>query len=159
MTTLGHQHWINVILSTFFRRCFVNVETTSINIHRLNFHFQANFNAETTLMNVDGGCFNVDSTLMWFLGSCTLTILSWLGGSVGELIRMQWKVLWKGWVNSRIGLNKLDLKLLCISWKKPRQKCFCSIFSQRCSSDYSTYNFHEQQFQWFPPEFVYIMVG
>ena len=31
-----------------FQRCFVNVETTSINIRRLNFHFQPNFNVETT---------------------------------------------------------------------------------------------------------------
>ena len=49
-TTLGHQHWINVTLSTLFQRCFVNVETTSINIRRLNFHFQPNFNVETTLV-------------------------------------------------------------------------------------------------------------
>ena len=39
-TTLGHQHWINVTLSTLFQRCFVNFETTSINTRRLNFHFQ-----------------------------------------------------------------------------------------------------------------------
>ena len=50
-TTLGHQHWINVTLSTLFQRCFVNVETTSINIRRLNFHFQPNFNVETTLVH------------------------------------------------------------------------------------------------------------
>ena len=50
-TTLGHQHWINVTLSTLFQRCFVNVETTSINIRRLNFHFQPNFNVEITLVH------------------------------------------------------------------------------------------------------------
>ena len=50
-TTLGHQHWTNVTLSTLFQRCFVNVETTSVNIRRLNFHFQPNFNGETTLVH------------------------------------------------------------------------------------------------------------
>ena len=49
--TLGHQHWINVTLSTLFQRCFVNVETTSINIRWLNFHFQPNFNVETMLVH------------------------------------------------------------------------------------------------------------
>ena len=34
-----------------FQRCFANVETTSINVRRLNFHFQLNINVETTLMN------------------------------------------------------------------------------------------------------------
>ena len=58
---LVHQRWIDVILSTLFQRCFVNVETTSINVRRLNFHFQPNINVETTLMNVDDQrCFNVD---------------------------------------------------------------------------------------------------
>ena len=33
-----------------FRRCYVNVKTTSINIHGLNSHFQLNFNFETTLI-------------------------------------------------------------------------------------------------------------
>ena len=32
-----------------FQSCFMNVETTSINIRWLNFHFQPNFNVETTL--------------------------------------------------------------------------------------------------------------
>ena len=50
-TTLGHRHWIDVILSMLFQRCFVNVETMSINIRRLNFHFQPNFNVETTLVH------------------------------------------------------------------------------------------------------------
>ena len=59
-TTLDHQHWINVTLSTLFQRCFVNVETTSINVRRLDFHFQPNINIETTLMNVDDQlCFNL----------------------------------------------------------------------------------------------------
>ena len=44
---------IDVILSTLFQRCFANVETTSINVRRLNFHFQPNINVETTLKNVD----------------------------------------------------------------------------------------------------------
>ena len=49
--------------------CFANVETTSINVCRLNFHFQPNINVETTLMNVDDQCcFKVDSTLMCLLG-------------------------------------------------------------------------------------------
>ena len=68
-TTLGHRLWIDVILSTLFQRCFANVETTSINIRRLNFHFQSNINAEWTLMNFDDQrYFNVDSTLMCLLG-------------------------------------------------------------------------------------------
>ena len=42
-------------------KVFVDVQTTSINIRRLNFHFQPNVNVETTLMNVDDQrCFNVD---------------------------------------------------------------------------------------------------
>ena len=57
--TLGHRHWINVILSMLFQRwqnnvdinSFINVETTSANIRRLNFHFQPNFNVETTLVH------------------------------------------------------------------------------------------------------------
>ena len=44
-----------------FQRCFANVETTSINVRRLNFHFQPNINVETTLINADDQrCFNVD---------------------------------------------------------------------------------------------------
>ena len=38
-TTLVHRRWIDVILSTLVQRCFANVETTSINVCRLNFHF------------------------------------------------------------------------------------------------------------------------
>ena len=45
------RHWIDVILSMLLRRCFVNVQTTSIKIRRLNFHFQPNFNVETTLVH------------------------------------------------------------------------------------------------------------
>ena len=48
-----YRRWIYVILSTLFQRCFANVETTSINVRRLNFHFQPNINVKTTLMNVD----------------------------------------------------------------------------------------------------------
>ena len=50
-TTLGHQHWTNVTLSTLFQCCSVNLETTLVNIHRLKFHFQPNFNSETTLFH------------------------------------------------------------------------------------------------------------
>ena len=50
-TTLGHRHWIDVILSMLFQCYFVNFETTSINIRRLNFQFQPNFNFETTLVH------------------------------------------------------------------------------------------------------------
>ena len=35
----------------WFQRCFIHVETTSINIPRLNFNFQPNFNLETTLVH------------------------------------------------------------------------------------------------------------
>ena len=67
-TTSDHQPWINVILSTSFQRCFVNDETTSIKVRRLNFYFQPNNNVERTLMNFDDQrCFNVDSTLMYWL--------------------------------------------------------------------------------------------
>ena len=50
-TTLGHPRWIDVILSMLFQRWFVYVETTSINIRRLNFHIQPNFNVKTTLVH------------------------------------------------------------------------------------------------------------
>ena len=44
------------------------VETTSIDIRRLNFHFQLNANAETTFMNIDSQrCLHVDSDLMCLL--------------------------------------------------------------------------------------------
>ena len=46
--TLGHRHWIHVILSTLFQRRFVNVETTSINIRPRNSHFKSNSKVETT---------------------------------------------------------------------------------------------------------------
>ena len=50
------QHWV------------INIEITSTNIRRLNFHFQPNINVETTLMNVDDQrCFNVDLRLMCLL--------------------------------------------------------------------------------------------
>ena len=39
------------MLTKLFQRCFVNVETTSINICWLNFHFQSNFNIETMLVH------------------------------------------------------------------------------------------------------------
>ena len=69
-TTLGHQCWIDLILSKlFFQRCFANVKTTSINVRWLNFHFQPNINVETTSMNVDDQrCFNVDSMSSCLLG-------------------------------------------------------------------------------------------
>ena len=46
------QHWIINIESTqLYQRCFVNVETTSINIRGLKSHFQSNFNVKTTLVH------------------------------------------------------------------------------------------------------------
>ena len=76
-TTMVHRRWIGVILSTLFERCFGNVETTSINVRRLNFHFQPNINIETTLMNVENErSFNVDSTLMCLLGHSAMSILN-----------------------------------------------------------------------------------
>ena len=50
-TTLGHQHWVNVIILLLFQRCIVSVEATSINIRWPNFYFQPNFNVETTLVH------------------------------------------------------------------------------------------------------------
>ena len=76
-TTLAYRRWIVLILSMlfcnfdkytsaqlytkfqrcnfeltwFYRLCFVNVETKSINVRRLN--FQSNINVETTLMNAN----------------------------------------------------------------------------------------------------------
>ena len=65
VSTLFYRRWIDVILSKLFQRYYANVETTSINVRRLNFHFQPNINVETTLMNVDDQCcFNVESTLI-----------------------------------------------------------------------------------------------
>ena len=48
-TTLIYWRLINVILSMLFQCCFINVETTLINICWLNFHFKPNVNVETTL--------------------------------------------------------------------------------------------------------------
>ena len=45
LLTLNQRNSFNVV----FQRCFISVETMSINICRLNFHFQPNFNVETTL--------------------------------------------------------------------------------------------------------------
>ena len=82
-TTLGHQQRINVTLSTLFQRNSINVASTLfcqrwktlINVRRLNFHFQPNINAETTLMKLDDQrCFNVDSTLMCLLGECNMCL-------------------------------------------------------------------------------------
>ena len=39
------------LISTLKQNWVINVETTSINICRLNFHFQPNFNVETTLVH------------------------------------------------------------------------------------------------------------
>ena len=48
------QRWfIDVESMQFYQRCFVNVETGSINVRQFNFHFQPNINIEITLMNVD----------------------------------------------------------------------------------------------------------
>ena len=41
-------------LTKLFQCCFLNVEARSINIGRLNFHFQPNFNVETTLVHRRG---------------------------------------------------------------------------------------------------------
>ena len=41
------QHWvIDIELTQFFQCCFNVVLSTSLNISRLNFHFQSNFNVE-----------------------------------------------------------------------------------------------------------------
>ena len=64
--------FIDVESTCFYQRCFVNVETTSINVRQLNFHFQANINVETTSMYLDDQrCFDVDSTLMCLLGGAS----------------------------------------------------------------------------------------
>ena len=48
----NYECWKNIRSSTLmFKRCFVNVETTSINIRQLNFRFQPDFNVETTLVD------------------------------------------------------------------------------------------------------------
>ena len=62
-TGLSHRRWINVILLMLVQHCFVNVKTTSINISRLNFDFQPNFNVETTLVLNRRNSINVVSTL------------------------------------------------------------------------------------------------
>ena len=55
VSILLSQCWSNAdvvsmwFLSMWFQRCFVHVETTSINIRRLNFHLQPNFNVERTV--------------------------------------------------------------------------------------------------------------
>ena len=42
-TLLGNRYWIDVILSTLFRSCFLNLETTTINIRRLIFLFSTKY--------------------------------------------------------------------------------------------------------------------
>ena len=87
--------WINIILSTLLQRCFANVETTSINVRRLNFHFQLNINVEITLMNFDDQrCFNFDSTLMCLLDCSFVTLYRSLSPSQDDfatfLITSKW---------------------------------------------------------------------
>ena len=81
LPTSFYRRWNNVILSALFQRYLVNVETASINVRWINFHFQPNVNIESTFMNVDDQrCFNVYSTLMCFLGNCspsTSLLTSW----------------------------------------------------------------------------------
>ena len=43
---LDSSRWIDVILLTSFQSCFANVETTSINVHQLNFHFQSSISID-----------------------------------------------------------------------------------------------------------------
>ena len=40
LPTLFYQCWNNEVLSAVFQRYLVNVETASINVRRINFHFQ-----------------------------------------------------------------------------------------------------------------------
>ena len=42
---------INIESTQFFKGCFANIKTTSINMRRLNFHFQPNLNVETMLVH------------------------------------------------------------------------------------------------------------
>ena len=42
---------ISITIDKVFKCCFLNVEATPMNIRRLNFHFQPNFNVETTLVH------------------------------------------------------------------------------------------------------------
>ena len=74
------QHWvINIESTQLYHRCFVNVKTTSINISRLNFHFQSNFNVESRLIHWRNSI-RVASTLFcqrWNnVDKCTLAQLS-----------------------------------------------------------------------------------
>ena len=63
--TLNQRNSIDVA-SMLFCQCW----TTSINVRRLNFHFQPNTNVETTLIKVDDQrSFNVGSPLMCLLGN------------------------------------------------------------------------------------------
>ena len=67
--TLCPRRWNKAFLLKLFQCCFVNIELTSINKCRLNFHSQSNINVETTMMNFDDrSCFNVGSRLICLLG-------------------------------------------------------------------------------------------
>ena len=97
------QHWIDVIYSMLFQRCFVNIQTTSVKIRWLNFHFQPNFNVETTLVHQPW--INVVSTLFcqrWNnVDKSTSAQLSFstkyqLWNNVDEL---WWSMLFQRWVN------------------------------------------------------------
>ena len=60
-TALIYRRWINVILSMLFQRCFINVETTSIKIRRLNFHFQRKFHRwNNVVLSTLNRCISID---------------------------------------------------------------------------------------------------
>ena len=97
------QYWIDVIYSMLFQRCFVNIQTTSVKICWLKFHFQPNFNVETTLVhqpwiNVVSTLFcqrwnNVDKSTSAQLSFST-KYQRW--NNVDEL---WWSMLFQRWVN------------------------------------------------------------
>ena len=117
-TTLDHQQ--NVTLSTLFQRCFVNVETTSINMHWLNFHFQPNFNVKTMLVHYVHFQPNFNVKTMLDNDKCTLTQLSFSTkyqrwNNVDERLR---SMLFQRWFNVDVFARNLKQVKL---WKKMLQ--------------------------------------
>ena len=116
-TTLSHQRWINVILSMLFQRCFVNVETTSINIRQLNFHstkFQRWNNIDSSTLNRYNSI-NVVSTLFsqrWNnVDKCTSPELSFSTKyQCWNNVDNRWRsTLFQRWLNVDVFARKLQL--------------------------------------------------
>ena len=118
-TTLGHRHWIDVIVSMLFQSCFVNVETTSINIRRLNFHFQPNINVHVFA----GRClaFIMMVLMMIFKSTVKNTPSSIWSGSVNtfhdiRILVKQLRKLIRNLISDVVKIIKLIIVMPCVAY-------------------------------------------